>query len=375
MASILEVARAGADVIDTAMEPLAWGMVHPGIIGVQAMLKEDGFLVKDINMSAYMEARALTQSFLDDFLGLYVNPANRICTSMLVGCGLPGGMMGSMMSDLKGVHSAINMALKKNGKPEVTFDELTIQLFQEVAYIWPMLGYPPLVTPFSQYTKNIALMNIMALAQGKPRFNQIDKDSWNMILGRAGKLPGPLAPEIIELAKKNHLEFYDGNPQDAYPDALPEYIKEMEQNGWDRGEDDEELFELAMHDRQYRDYKSGLAKERFHKEVAQLRAEKDAPKAPATAESIALNYITPKHPNATPIVATATGRLLWEVNFDDKSTAPAPGTEVKEGASLAHIEASYALMPLVALKGGKVVDTCAKQGQMVKKGDVLGWVE
>jgi pyruvate carboxylase subunit B len=169
MASILEVARAGADVIDTAMEPLAWGMVHPGIIGVQAMLKEDGFLVKDINMSAYMEARALTQSFLDDFLGLYVNPANRICTSMLVGCGLPGGMMGSMMSDLKGVHSAINMALKKNGKPEVTFDELTIQLFQEVAYIWPMLGYPPLVTPFSQYTKNIALMNIMALAQGKPR--------------------------------------------------------------------------------------------------------------------------------------------------------------------------------------------------------------
>ena len=32
-------------------------------------------------------------------------------------------------------------------------------------------------------------------------------------------------------------------------------------------------------------------------------------------------------------------------------------------------------LPLIALKGGKVVDTCAKQGQMVKKGDVLGWVE
>ena len=301
MASILEVARAGADVIDTAMEPLAWGMVHPGIIGVQAMLKEDGFLVKDINMKAYMETRALTQSFLDDFLGLYVNPANRICTSMLVGCGLPGGMMGSMMTDLKGMHSAINMALKKNGKPEVTFDELTVQLFQEVAYIWPMLGYPPLVTPFSQYTKNIALMNIMALAQGKPRFSQIDKDSWNMILGRAGKLPGPLAPAIVELAKKNNYEFYEGNPQDAYPDALPEYIKEMEENGWDRGEDDEELFELAMHDRQYRDYKSGIAKERFNKEVAQLRAEKNAASAPVKSGSAPVvttltpNYINEKH--------------------------------------------------------------------------------
>ena len=105
-----------------------------------------------------------------------------------------------------------------------------------------------------------------------------------MILGRAGKLPGSLAPEIIELAKKQGYEFFTGNPQDAYPDALPQYIKEMEENGWDRGEDDEELFELAMHDRQYRDYKSGIAKERFNKEVAQLRAEKEAatPKAQPT---------------------------------------------------------------------------------------------
>ena len=380
MASILEVARAGADVIDTAMEPLAWGMVHPGIIGVQAMLKEDGFLVKDINMSAYMEARALTQSFLDDFLGLYVNPANRICTSMLVGCGLPGGMMGSMMSDLKGVHSAINMALKKNGKPEVTFDELTIQLFQEVAYIWPMLGYPPLVTPFSQYTKNIALMNIMSLAQGKPRFNQIDKDSWNMILGRAGKLPGPLAPEIVELAKKNNFEFYDGNPQDAYPDALPEYIKEMEENGWDRGEDDEELFELAMHDRQYRDYKSGIAKERFEKEVAQLRAEKAAPATSKTtvnsagAVTLTPNYINEKHANAMPVVAAEDGQLLWELDFN-RSVPPAPGREYKQGDVFCIIQANYALVNVHMNKGGRLIDTCVKQGQWVKKGDILGWIE
>ena len=376
MASVLMVAEAGADVIDCAMEPLSWGMVHPDVISVQAMLKDAGFLVKDINMDAYMEARKLTQEFIDDFLGLYINPGNRISTSLLVGCGLPGGMMGSMMSDLRGVHGAINMALKKNGRPEVSFEELTVQLFQEVEHIWPMLGYPPLVTPFSQYTKNIAVMNLLAMAQGKPRFSQIDKDSWSMILGRAGRLPGTLAPEIVELAKQQGMEFYTGVPQDAYPDALPEYIKEMEQNGWDRGQDDEELFELAMHDRQYRDYKSGLAKQRFEKEVAQLRAEREPkPAAPATAESLALNYITPKHPNATPIVATATGRMLWEVRFDDRSAAPAPGTETKQGDTLANIEASYAIVPLTALKTGRIVDTCARQGQMVKRGDIVGWME
>jgi len=376
MASTLMVAQAGADVIDCAMEPLSWGMVHPDVISVQAMLKDAGFLVKDINMDAYMEARKLTQEFIDDFLGLYINPANRISSSLLVGCGLPGGMMGSMMSDLKGVHGAINMALKKSGKPEVSFEELTVQLFQEVEHIWPMLGYPPLVTPFSQYTKNIAVMNLLSMAQGKPRFSQIDKDSWNMILGKAGKLPGPLAPEIVELAKQQGLEFYDGVPQDAYPDALPEYIKEMEENGWDRGEDDEELFELAMHDRQYRDYKSGVAKDRFYKEIEKLRAEKaSASNAPAAEPGTMPNYMKERYRNATPIVATATGQILWEIDFGDKSVPPAPGREYKQGDTFCTIQASYAMMPVMLTVGGRLADTCVAQGAMVKKGDVIGWIE
>ena len=43
MASILEVCKNGADVIDTAIEPLSWGKVHPDIISVQSMLKHAGF--------------------------------------------------------------------------------------------------------------------------------------------------------------------------------------------------------------------------------------------------------------------------------------------------------------------------------------------
>ena len=376
MASTLMVAQAGADVIDCAMEPLSWGMVHPDVISVQAMLKDAGFTVKDINMDAYMEARKMTQEFIDDFLGLYINPANRISTSLLVGCGLPGGMMGSMMTDLRGVHGAINMALKKSGKPEVSFEELTVQLFQEVEYIWPKLGYPPLVTPFSQYTKNIAVMNLLSMAQGKPRFSQIDKDSWSMILGKAGKLPGKLAPEIVQLAKEQGMEFYEGVPQDAYPDALPDYIKEMEDNGWDRGQDDEELFELAMHDRQYRDYKSGVAKDRFYKEVEKLRAEKNSvSSAPAAEPGTMPNYMKERYRNATPVVASATGQLLWEIDFDDKSVPPSPGREYKKGDIFCTIQASYAMMPVTIEVDGILADTCRTQGAMVKKGDVIGWIE
>ncbi|MBR5033820.1 MAG: oxaloacetate decarboxylase, partial [Bacteroidales bacterium] len=155
-ASMLEVARAGADYLDVAVEPLSWGKVHPDVITIREMMKADGFLVKDLNMDAYMEVRRLTQSFMDDFLGYFIEPSNSKMSSLLVGCGLPGGMMGSMMADLKGFQGAINMSLKKQGQKELSLDELAVKLFQEVEYVWPKLGYPPLVTPFSQYTKNTA---------------------------------------------------------------------------------------------------------------------------------------------------------------------------------------------------------------------------
>ena len=191
--------------------PLSWGKVHPDVISMQQMMKADGFQVKDINMDAYMEVRRLTQEFIDDFLGYWINPTNAQMSSLLVGCGLPGGMMGSMMADLKGFESAINAAQRAHGRPEMSMDTLMVKLFDEVEYVWPRLGYPPLVTPFSQYVKNTALMNLFNMVNDKPRWTTIDKDTWGMILGKMGKLPGELAPEIVALAKEKGMEFYTGN--------------------------------------------------------------------------------------------------------------------------------------------------------------------
>ncbi|MBR5824657.1 MAG: oxaloacetate decarboxylase, partial [Paludibacteraceae bacterium] len=54
VASMLEVAKAGGDVFDVAMEPLSWGMVHPDVITISEMFKAEGFKVPEINMKAYM---------------------------------------------------------------------------------------------------------------------------------------------------------------------------------------------------------------------------------------------------------------------------------------------------------------------------------
>ncbi|MBO7571756.1 MAG: oxaloacetate decarboxylase [Bacteroidales bacterium] len=356
-ASMLEVARNGVDIIDVAVEPLSWGKIHPDVITIREMLYDAGFDVPEINMNAYMKVRTLNQKYMDDFLGYFMEMKNRQSSSLLVRCGLPGGMMGSMMSDLKSMHSAINVSLQQFGKPTVSIDDLLIQLFEEVEYVWPKLGYPPLVTPFSQYVKNIALMNIYAMSAGQPRFSMIDKDSWNMILGRMGKLPGELAPEIVELAKSKGYEFFTGNPQDEYPDALESYRQEMQTKGWDCGQDDEELFELAMHDRQYRDYKSGLAKKRFNEELDVIKNK----------ENKVIQVEDDKDPKIKKIKAPETGKLLFAFISDQYKV----GDQIPINEQLFYIESNTNYEVVISEYAGTVGKLYCKQGDWVHEGDTI----
>ena len=194
---------------------------------IHEVLKDAGFSVPDINMKAYIEARTLTQEFIDDFLGYYINPKNRHMNSLLIAPGLPGGMMGSLMSDLENNLKSINKYMEKQGQPEISQDDILIKLFDEVKHIWPIMGNPPLVTPFSQYVKNAALVNVMQMLKGKERWSLLDDSTWNMLLGKSGRLPGKVGEELQALAKEQGREFFDGNPADLIPDALEDLKKEM----------------------------------------------------------------------------------------------------------------------------------------------------
>lgn len=393
MASILEVCNAGCDYIDVGMEPLSWGTGHADLISVQAMLKDAGYQVPEINMEAYMKVRSMVQEFMDDFLGLYISPKNRLMNSLLIAPGLPGGMMGSLMADLESNLESINKYKAKRNLPFMTQDELLIKLFDEVAYVWPRVGYPPLVTPFSQYVKNLAMMNVIAMEKGKERWGMIADDIWDMILGRAGRLPGELAPEIIEKAEREGRKFFTGDPQENYPDNLDKYRKMMKENKWELGQDDEELFEYAMHPAQYEAYKSGKAKEDFLADVAKKKAEKDkSPLDDAKPKTLTVQVdgqaykVTvaygdtelPAQSGGAAPVATGEGKdVLSPLEgkfFLTKDTSESPlkvGDVVQEGDVLCYVEAMKTYNAIRAEFGGTVTAILANPGDTVSEDDVL----
>ena len=362
MASILEVCKNGCDYVDTAVAPLAWGTGHADIIAVQEMLKDAGFKVKEINMEAYMEVRTQIQEMMDDFLGYYCPDLNRLNNSLLVKPGLPGGMMGSLMTDLEENLASLNKWKVKHNQPELSTDEILVKLFDEVAYVWPKVGYPCLVTPFSQYVKNLALMNVIQMEKGKERWSMIADNIWDMILGKSGKLPGEVAPEIVEMAKAEGREFMTSDPQENYPDDLDEYRKKMEANGWELGEDDEELFEYSMHPSQYEAYKSGKAKADFEADLAKRKAAKNAPAAGATMPET--------------ITVSVNGQN-YKVNIAYGDAAPAATSAPAAGAPVAAGDGEDIIAPLEGkfYRVKNAQETPKNVGDAVKAGDVLCYIE
>lgn len=322
--------------------------------------------------------------------------------SLLIGPGLPGGMMGSLMSDLEQNLISLNKWYEKNQKPAITQDDLLIRLFDEVEYVWPRVGYPPLVTPFSQYVKNVALMNVVQMEKGKQRWSMLDENTWNMILGQQGKLLGKIDDEIVEMAKQQGRAFFTGDPQELYPDQLDLYRNKMIEKGWDLGQDDEELLEYAMHPTQYEAYKTGSAKIKFEEDLAAKKTSIQDPKESSKMTtlptiidveignekySVKIGY--PEQPaNATTsinvkpdeitaaqngvghyILSPLEGKFFLTKDSGEKGIKV--GDIVKKGDTIAYVEAMKVINAITADVSGTVTEILVAKGSDVEEDEKL----
>lgn len=126
-----------------------------------------------------------------------------------------------------------------------------------------------------------------------------------------------------------------------------------------------------MHDRQYRDYKSGVAKKRFQDD---LQRAKDAALAKQGFSEDEVRRL--KRAKAEPITAMERGQILWEVDINSTSMAPEVGHKYEPNDVFCYIATPWNTFDKVwANFSGRIIEICAKQGAVVRKGDVLAYIE
>ena len=165
----------------------------------------------------------------------------------------------------------------------------------------------------------------------------------------------------------------------------------MKDNKWELGEDDEELFEYAMHPAQYEAYKSGKAKSDFLEDVAKRRAEKDqSPTEEAKPKTLTVQVdgqsyrVTVAYGEAELPAAQETAAPAGEGKevlsplegkfFLVKNAQETPlkvGDAVKKGDVLCYVEAMKTYNAICAEFDGKVTAICANAGDAVSEDDVL----
>ena len=150
----------------------------------------------------------------------------------------------------------------------------------------------------------------------------------------------------------------------------------MEKNGWDCGKDDEELFELAMHPEQYRNYKSGQAKKNFLADLDKAKAARLQANGPKLSPEELSAF---KHAKADAVVAPEAGQLFYEIRGGSDGTSavePAIGRKYAPDELLCHILTPWGeIAEVPACVGGTLVDLKVRQGGKVQRGATIAWIE
>lgn len=173
---MLKAIEAGADVIDTAMSPLALGTSHPATESMVAALKGTEYDT-GLDLEALNEITKYVTTLRNKYLknGL-LDPSMLGVDAKTLIYQVPGGMLSNLVSQLK-------QAGKEDKLPEV---------LAEVPKVRADCGYPPLVTPSSQIVGTQAVFNVI----GGERYKMTTKEFKGLVRGEYGKTPLPIDPEF-----------------------------------------------------------------------------------------------------------------------------------------------------------------------------------
>ncbi len=171
----MRAVEAGVDVLDTAMSPISGGTAPPATESVVAALKgtkwDTGY-----DMNLLVDIRRYFLKVWDKYRHLHRFNALKVDPEVTVHQ-IPGGMLSNLIFQLE----------------EQGAGHKYQEILAETAKVREELGYPPLVTPSSQVVGTQAVMNVL-----HGRYKMITNEMRNYCMGKYGKPPAPIKPEIME---------------------------------------------------------------------------------------------------------------------------------------------------------------------------------
>ena len=218
-----EAAKAGVDIIDTAISPFAHATSQPATETMIEMFKGtewDLGLDLDKYIPLVDHFRKVKQQIAEEF---NLKPASDVIPAVRR-YQIPGGMLSNTQNQLN----------------EMGMGDRFFDVMDEMPRVREDLGYPPLVTPTSQIVGTMAMMNVMM----GDRYKMVPNEVKDLVRGKYGQLPAPISKEIKETIIGDE-EPITCRPADLIEPELDGYRQDLASKGYN-GITDEDVLTYAM---------------------------------------------------------------------------------------------------------------------------------
>ena len=360
--SALMAILGGLDMLDTALSPLSGGTSHPPTESFIALLRGTPYDTRlDLKTlppiaEVLRTIRKKYHQFESDFAGV---------DSEILISQIPGGMLSNLAAQLA----------EQNALDKIK------AVLEEVPRVRKDFGYPPLVTPTSQIVGSQATLNVLT----GERYKVVTTETRNYLKGLYGTPPGTVDNTIRKRALGDE-GVIDGRPADLLEPELQKAAREIA----DKTQNPDDILSYALFPNVAADFFDERAR-------GELKPEPLAPlptKGPAVAHELKLaplEFNITVHGESYHIKVTGSGRkadgkkpYYIKVNDRLEEVHLEPLVEVLTGAPEAP-EVGGAKTPkrprpkgpgdVATAMPGKIIKVLVKQGQAVKKGDLVLIVE
>lgn len=218
-----EAAKAGVDIIDTAISPFAHATSQPATETMIEMFKGtewDLGLDLDKYIPLVDHFRKVKQQIAEEF---NLKPASDVIPAVRR-YQIPGGMLSNTQNQLN----------------EMGMGDRFFDVMDEMPRVREDLGYPPLVTPTSQIVGTMAMMNVM---MGE-RYKMVPNEVKDLVRGKYGQLPGTISDDIRQTIIGDEQPI-TCRPADLIEPELEGYRQDLASKGYN-GITDEDVLTYAM---------------------------------------------------------------------------------------------------------------------------------